>query len=255
MDENAQRNGERNAPADAYWRRRFFALVGGLSVAGLLVWACTGLVSGKPASQTTGTGQAGKAAAAAYGSGAATAPAARPGVTSTTSGGFASGAPPSPTTSPAGSARSTARPDPSGTPTSGTGRATTAASTCPAADVVLTLLPSRASYGPHEMPTFQIDVVSTDSAACYFGIGPKSLRVVVTHGAAPAWNSGACLRGAASRVTQLSRGVPVMVPVVWNRQLNARGCSATALAARQRTYVAAAQGGAVASPGRAFRLK
>lgn len=255
MDQNAQRNGERNAPADAYWRRRFFALVGGLSVAGLLVWACTGLVSGKPASQTTGTGPGGKAAAAAYGSGAAAPPAARPSVTSTTPGGLASGAPPSSTASPAGSAQSTARAVPSGTSASGTGRAAAAASTCPTADVVLTLLPSQASYGPHEMPTFQIDVVSTDSTACGFGVGPKSLRVVVTHGAALAWNSGTCLHDVASRVTQLSRGVPVVVPVVWNRQLNAGGCSATTLAARRRTYVAAAQSGAVESPGRAFRLK
>jgi hypothetical protein len=61
MDPNVQRNEEQNAPADAYWRRRFFALVGGLGVVGLLIWACSGLVGGKPASQTTGTGQAGKA--------------------------------------------------------------------------------------------------------------------------------------------------------------------------------------------------
>jgi hypothetical protein len=254
MDQNAQRNGERNAPADAYWRRRFFALVGALGVAGLLVWACTGLVSGKPPSQTTGTGQAGKAAAAAYGSGAATPPAAEPGVTSPTPAGLASGATASATASPAGSARPTASATPSGTSASGTGRAT-AAGTCPAADIVLTLLASKASYGPHEMPTFQVDVVSTDSATCELGIGPRSLRVVVTHGGQLAWNSGACQPDAAARVAQLRRGVPVVVPVVWNRQLNARGCPATVLAARRRTYVAAAQSGAVESPGRAFRLK
>ncbi|MGO9784081.1 MAG: hypothetical protein ACLPKE_23625 [Streptosporangiaceae bacterium] len=120
---------------------------------------------------------------------------------------------------------------------------------------MLTLLPSQASYGPHEMPTFQIDVVSTDSTACDLDIGPKSLRVVVTHGAALAWNSGTCLHDVVSRVTQLTRGVPVVVPVRWNRQLNAGGCSAATLAARPRTYVAAAQSGAVESPGRAFRLK
>jgi hypothetical protein len=265
MDPNAQRNGDQNAAADAYWRRRFFALVGGLGVVGLLIWACSGLVGGRPTSQTTGTGQAGKAAAAAYGSGAATLPVAKPGVTSpapsATSSGLASGAPASPTTSPARSARSAARAAPSGTAASsassasGTGRATAAASICPVADIVLTLLPSKASYGPHDMPTFQIDVVSTDNATCAFGIGPKSLRVMVTHGSQLAWNSGACLNDAASRVTQLRRGVPVVVPVVWNRHLNAGGCPATVLVASQRTYVAAAQSGAVESPGRAFRLK
>ncbi len=120
---------------------------------------------------------------------------------------------------------------------------------------MLTLLPSKASYGPHDRPAFQIDVVSTDNATCTFGIDPRSLRVVVTHGSQLAWNSGACLQDAATRVTQLRRGVPVVVPVGWNRQLNARGCSATVPAASQRTYVAVAQSGAVESPGRAFRLK
>jgi hypothetical protein len=105
------------------------------------------------------------------------------------------------------------------------------------------------------MPTFQIDVVSTDNATCTFGIGPRSLRVLVMHGSQLAWNSGACLQEAASRVTQLRRGVPVVVPVVWNRRLSAGGCSSPVLAASQRTYVAAAQSGAVESPGRAFRLK
>ena len=120
---------------------------------------------------------------------------------------------------------------------------------------MLTLLPSKASYGPHEMPAFQIDVVSTDNATCDFGIGPRSLRVVVTHGSQLAWNSGACLQDAAPRVTRLRRGVPIVVPVVWNRHLNAGGCSASVLAASQRTYVAAAQSGVVESPGQAFRLK
>jgi hypothetical protein len=256
MDPSAQRNEEQNAPADAYWRRRFFALVGSLGVVGLLIWACSGLVGGKPASQTTGTGQAGKAAAAAFGNGAAASPTAKPGVMSpapsATSSGLASGAPASPTASPTRSAARAASPAPSA---SGTGGAKAAAGTCPAADIVLTLLPSKASYGPHVMPTFRIDVVSTDSGICTFGIGPESLRVVVTHGSQLAWNSGACLRAAASRVIQLRRGVPVVVPVGWNRHLNAGGCSASVLAASPRTYVAAAQSGAVESPGRAFRLK
>ena len=253
MDPNAQRNEEQNAPADAYWRRRFFALVGSLGVVGLLIWACSGLVGGKPASQTTGTGQAGKAAVAAFGSGAAASPTAKPGVMSpapsATSSALASGAPASPTASPT---RSAARPAPSA---SGTGGAKAAAGTCPAADIVLTLLPSEASYGPHATPTFRIDVVSTDNAICTFGIGSKSLRVVVTHGSRLAWNSGACVRAAASRVIQLRRGVPVVVAVGWNRHLNAGGCSASVLAASPRTYVAAAQSGAVESPGRSFRLK
>lgn len=126
---------------------------------------------------------------------------------------------------------------------------------CPAADVVLTLLASKASYGRHEQPAFQIDVVSTAPSPCVFDTSPQSLRVVVTHGGQLAWNSGACLHDVTARVTRLRRGVPIVVPVVWNRRLTASGCPTTIMAAASRTYAAMAQSGAVQSPSQAFRLK
>ena len=125
----------------------------------------------------------------------------------------------------------------------------------PRTDIVLTLLASKASYGPHEQPAFQIDVVSTDTSACVFDASPQSLRVVVTHGGQLAWNSGACLHDATARVTHLRRGVPEVVPVVWNRRLTVSGCPTTVMAASPRTYVAMAQSGAVKSPSQPFRLK
>ena len=149
---------------------------------------------------------------------------------------------------------------PSGPPAArGTGKnpaqAAAGGGACPAADIVLTLLASKPSYGPRAQPRFQIEVVSTGATACAFDIGPASLRVVVTHGGEIAWNSGACLRDAASRVIRLRRGVPVAVSVVWNRSLTVAGCPATVMAASQRTYVAVAQSGGAQSPGQAFRLK
>ena len=120
---------------------------------------------------------------------------------------------------------------------------------------MLTLLASKASYGPHEQPAFQIDVVSTDTLACVFNASPQSLRVVVTHGGQLAWSSGACQHDAAARVTRLRRGVPEVVPVVWNRRLTVSGCPTTVMAASPRTYAAMAQSGAVKSPSEPFRLK
>ena len=120
---------------------------------------------------------------------------------------------------------------------------------------MLTLLASKPSYGPRAQPRFQIEIVSTGATACAFDLGPASLRVVVTHGGEIVWNSGACPRDAASRVTRLRRGVPVAVSVVWNRSLTVAGCPTTVMAASQRTYVAVAQSGTAQSPGQAFRLK
>jgi len=120
---------------------------------------------------------------------------------------------------------------------------------------VLTLSAGKDSYGQHERPTFQIDVVSTAPSACRFDASPRSLRVVVTHGGQLAWNSGACLHDAASRTIQLQRGVPVVVPVTWDRRLTVSGCPTTVMAATGRTYVAAAQSGGVESTGQPFRLR
>jgi hypothetical protein len=270
MDPNANRSIGRAREADRYWQRRFFALVAGLGVIGLLVWACSGIGGGKPASQSS---RSGRVSAAAYGSTAARhlaggqpgggAGAASP-ASSARVGVRGSASPGSPSASPSsGAASSSPRPAASGRSASpaagGTGknpaRAAAGGGACPAADIVLTLLASKPSYGPRAQPRFQIEVVSTGATGCAFDIGPASLRVVITHGGEIAWNSGACLRDAASRVTRLQRGVPVAVSVVWNRSLTVAGCPATVMAASQRTYVAVAQSGTAQSPGQTFRLK
>lgn len=264
MDPNTQRSRGPAPEAGAYWQRRFFTLVAGIAVIGLLVWACSGIAGGKPARN-------GRISAAAYGSAAPGHSAGgQPGsgagaVSPATSGGglpvFASAA--SPFVSP--SARGASSPPPSASGPTATARRGTGkvrpgqpaagSGACPAADIVLTLLASKPSYGPHEQPGFQIYVVSTDASACAFGAGPASLHVVISHGGQVAWNSAACLHGAASHPTRLKRGVPVTVFIGWNRRLTARGCTKTIIAASQRTYVAVAQSGASESPGQPFRLK
>ena len=265
MDSNAQRNSSRSGEADAYWQRRFFTLVAGLGVVGLLAWACSGVVSGKPASQNAATGPssgkvpaaaygsatAGQAAAGAAGAGRASPGSPAPGVSLSAS---PSGSPAS--ASPWPSVSATTRPAAaSGTAGSRPVQPAAANAACPAADIVLTLLASKVSYGRHEQPAFQIDVVSTAPSTCVFDTSPQSLRVVVTHGGQLAWNSGACLHDVTARVTRLRRGVPIVVPVVWNRRLTASGCPTTIMAAAPRTYAAMAQSGAVQSPSQSFRLK
>jgi hypothetical protein len=119
---------------------------------------------------------------------------------------------------------------------------------------VLTLVASKASYSPHDVPVFQIDVVSTSATECIIDTGPGALRVVVLHGGQVVWNSGACLHGASRHVISLRRGVPVVTSIAWNRHLTVTGCPATVMAAINRPYTAVAQAAGARSPGQAFRL-
>ena len=48
----------RNAEADAYWQRRFFTLIGGLAVIGLVAWAVSGVASGGKSSNSGSGGPA-----------------------------------------------------------------------------------------------------------------------------------------------------------------------------------------------------
>lgn len=270
MDPNAQRVRGRASGADAYWQRRFFALVAGLGVLGLLAWACSGIGGGKPArndqvsAAAYGSAAPGHSAGGQPGAGAGAVPAATSARGSRPASAAAAAPSLSPSTSPSAggslsppssASRPTALTARGGTGKVGPGQLAAGNGACPAAGIVLTLLVSKPSYGPHEQPRFQIDVVSTDVSACVFDTGAAALHVVISHGGQMAWDSAACLHGAASSPTRLQRGVPATVFIGWNRRLTASGCPATIMAASRRTYVAVAQSGAAESPGQPFRLK
>jgi hypothetical protein len=125
---------------------------------------------------------------------------------------------------------------------------------CPAGDIVLTMVPNRAAYGPHQFPVFRIDIVSTGAAVCAFHTGRESLRILITGGSRATWDSGACLHGVAAHVEYLRRGVPSVASIVWDRRLLAGGCMAAQIAARPGRYVAMAASGSVTSPAKAFEL-
>ena len=54
MDSNANRSRGRRPRADTYWLRRFFTLLAGLGVVGLLAWACSGVASGGNSASSSG---------------------------------------------------------------------------------------------------------------------------------------------------------------------------------------------------------
>src|SRR5579875_1173115 len=179
MNPNAPRGRSRNVEADAYWRRRFFTLLAGLGLLGLLAWALSGTVGGTPRPLPG----AGGASAAAYGSavpGQAAGTAVAPTQTPSSQASIFLPASPAPSHMPAhkpsASPSAKARNKSAGRPRST--RAAAAGHACPARDTVLTLLTGTASYGPGKRPKFQIDIVSTDASECTVNTGPASLRIL-----------------------------------------------------------------------------
>jgi hypothetical protein len=265
MDPYAHRGRGRNDQADAYWRRRFFTLVAGLGVLGLLAWAFSG-TGGNTAHQAAGTGQAGhrNASAAAYGSAA---PGQSGGASATPSGqpsGQASVSLPASATPRATSQapKQAGQKSAAGQPSPGPGQpgkagpaAGTRGGVCPARDIVLTLAVSKPAYGPGVHPKFQIDIVSTAPADCTFSTGRESLRVLITGGSRATWDSGACLHGATAHVEDLRRGVPSVISIGWDRHLRTGVCTTAEVAAAPGWYEAMAVSGTVTSPAKAFELR
>ena len=167
---------------DAYWRRRFFILGGGIVVVGLCVWLFPG--ANHAAARTTATAKASTAAldhpgtlpAEAYGSPwpvPTPKKSATPAVAATPSAATAdkrkAGTGYHPAVSPSAS------PSPS---------ASTAAAVkgprCAPSDIVLSLFTGQSSYSQDESPKFDVYAVSTSSTACTLRYGTGSVQVVVT---------------------------------------------------------------------------
>jgi hypothetical protein len=266
MDPNAYRDENDADQPDSYWRRRVITLAAGLSLLGLLAWAFSG--GGKPVSPAPRTSQAsGVLPAAAYSgapspSAGASGSAAPGSVTPRPSG---SGLPAPSQTRSAGSRRAAGKPSAraaasgrtkasspaaAGTSASGTQRG----GACSPRAVVLSLFASRYDYYDGQDPEFEVDAVSTASGSCAFDTSPEKLYVVVMSSGRIIWDSADCARGQASRVAELSRGVPAQEPVSWNRTVSLPGCVTLASAARPGSYQVQARSGAVASPARTFKL-
>ena len=173
MDPITSRNRNRSASADAYWRRRLFALAAGLAVLGLLAWAVGGTAGAHPTAATTPLHHhhvrppAPPAAGATPPRPRARRPARLP-------------PPGRRRTRPAGSTR--ARPQsrsPGTRPRAAAAGTQSPGGDCQAADVVLTLTASSNSYGRAARPEFDLDVVSTASRTCTFNVGTRHLTVLV----------------------------------------------------------------------------
>lgn len=232
-------------PPDTYWRRRVVALAAGFGLIGLLAWALAG-GGGKPASPPAGSAQtyrllpaaASRSAAGSRSAAAAASPSARPG---------ASGLP-SPAATQAANPAALLTPGPS----PGTGQEPTGL--CAPNTVVLSVFSARPSYSGREDPRFSVYAVSTAALPCTFDLGPSTLHLEVMSSGRIIWDSGDCARSDSTWTARLSRGIPVVESITWNRTITLPGCVTLASSARAGTYQAQAWTTSLASAVVSFRL-
>jgi hypothetical protein len=254
MRTNPSRSGRGKRQAATYWRRRFTALVICLAILAVIAWASQGALglhlTGATASAGSNSG--------AHGSHPATAPAGTAGPAGPSTGDSPSASPsasPSPSDSTA-SHRHGKKPAADGKP-----------GPCAGKEVVLSLFASQHSFpsqhssssqhgaGPHALPQFVVDVVSTSAATCKFNVGPKHLALVISIPSGPIWSSADCVKGHGSLVTDLHRGVPVTLPITWNRHRSAPGCTGTTPRVPAGRYSATAIDGQLTSNTERVRLR
>jgi hypothetical protein len=248
---------QRTARSATYWRRRFVALVVGFGILSLVAWAFSGaLAVGKTAtSPLAGTkpdslAQPAKSARPGNGAGSgASAGHAKPGASSSPSASASNRHRRSPAKIPA-VARSRPRSRAKAAKTVRAGRARP----CSRGDVVLSLFSSQDSYGPGQIPAFDVDVVSTSERTCTFNVGPKYLALVITSSGGRVWSSADCVAGQGSLLTDLVRGVPAVLPISWGRETSAPGCAMRSRRVPGGTYAAVASDGQLASATEEFRI-
>jgi hypothetical protein len=251
MDPITSRNRSRSVSADAYWRRRLFALAAGLAVLGLLVWAVGG-ASAHPTAATTPLHHHDAPNPSGPATGGSPTPLTSPS--------------PSPSPSATGHAqqhahhgkhgRQGAKPKAKHTPPPAAAGAHSHGGDCQSADVVLTLTASSNSYGAAGRPEFGVDVVSTAPHTCKFNVGTRHVTLLIKSGGVRVWNSADCAgKSGASSVAKLKRGVPLQLQMTWNRRLSSPGCQMPQAEARPGAYTVTAFAGDLHSHTLVFDLR
>jgi len=234
---------------NAYWRRRFIILAGGIAALGLCVWLFPG---DRPV--------AAHSSASASASMAALAGASLPSKAYGTAWrGPATKKPSAPKPSPSASASHSAAVKTKKAKKDQGASSSPAANAsggprCAPGDIVLSLFTSQPSYAQDELPRFSVYAVSTSATACTLSYGPGSVHIVVTKHGRVMWDSDACKPSAAPRV-RFTLGVPRVLSIPWNRRAaSPSGCGGSLSAGAGGTFDAVALTVGQTSPLRPFKL-
>ncbi len=271
-------NRQRPGQSDVYWRRRVIALAAAIGALALIAWTVNGALGGagnaQTAADTTHTGQHRAAATSPAASPtavptAAASAAPRPTASARGQHGQPKPGQPKPGQAKPGQAKpgqakpGQAKPGQAkpgrhqagrGAGANGAAGAHVHAAACPRGSVVLSLFTTKYRYLAHQVPRFQLAVVSTAARPCSFDLGTKHVQLVIRAGGErQVWDSAACA-AAGHRVARLARGVPDVLRVSWDRKTTAASCRAPGRAAQPGTYTATARSGPLRSQSLIFVL-
>ena len=236
------------APAIIYWRRRFVVLAVVLATLAVAAWSLSEAFRvqpdhGRPA--TTGGGMGGRNPSA---------PGASPGgATGTGKGNHGSGGS-------AGRIRTRTRHRPAGarkpevSPSPGAFGGFKPAF-CSWHSIVISASANQVEFAPDQRPAFSLSVVSTQPTDCSFNVGPGHLALLIKEDTVRIWSSADCVKGTASLITALRRGVPTVVAIGWNKKTSAPGCPGPARPVPAGSYTAYAVDGSLSSAPVTFRLR
>jgi hypothetical protein len=195
-----------------------YVLAGGITLIGLVAWACSG------SDHKRSTAQVRNAAA----------------TESPTASPLAATPTPTPTATVTVTASPTALP----------GAPKHAGDTCAPRDVVVGLTPAGTVFKGRQHPRFGLSVVNTGRRACTFDVGSKALLIRISSGSDQVWSSARCVPGAGPNIQMLQRGVPYLATLDWDR----RRCNSDTHAA-PGTYVIAVGAPGIKTHREVFRLR
>jgi hypothetical protein len=201
---------------EAYWRRRVYVLAGGITLIGLIAWACSG------EDHKRSTAQVRNAA-----------------VTESPSAGLSQ-----PLATPTATVTVTATPSVAPPEKKGPG------DQCDPRDVVVGITPTGTVFAGKRHPRFGLSVVNTGRRACTFDVGPKALLIRISSGPDRVWSSAQCAGGTGPSLQMLQRGVPYLATLDWDR----KRCNSATRAA-PGTYVIAVGAPGIKTRREVFRLR
>jgi hypothetical protein len=233
--------GQKLVSPATYWRRRVVVFAGGMTVLTLLIWGANAAVSsalgGGPATGqgSPGSHAGGSAAPIQGGRGHRQSVAGETADLRSRQRASPRPSTPSPSASAAPSPESGQQPGVGTALVPGGGQ-----QACASGAVVLTLRSPQSRYGSGTPVTFVIGAVSTRNRPCQVNLASRFVSIVIDSSGTPIWDSSSCPRGTLSRVITLTRGVPGLVQVTWDRRTSMSECPGQGSAVLPGTYTAAA---------------
>jgi hypothetical protein len=205
-----------------YWRRRVLVVAIGIGLLTALSWTVNGALAARSsAGHADSPGDA-------RGAGSATAHASR------------GRAAPAHSSSP--------RPKPASSPHRSTAPSPAAGTALACRPGAVTLRLSSPQYWDQagKMPRFTVHAVSSEGQPCRFNMGTRFVSVVIASDRR-VWSSADCVSGGGSNMVVLTRGVPAVLSVSWDRKTSSPGCGGTSYAVAPGEYSVTAVAGQLRS--------